>query len=59
MKHVSKFAVIGAVLLGMVGAAAAQSQGTINDRTGNQSTGGGSNQQPEGQMKKTQGGQGG
>lgn len=59
MKHLSKFAVIGTILLGMAGTAAAQSQGTWEDNSGNRATGGSGNQMPDSQQKNTQGGQGG
>ena len=59
MKTLSKFAVIGAVLLGTLSAAVAQQSGTMNDNTGNQSTGGSGNQQPDSAQKKSSGGQGG
>lgn len=59
MKHLVKFAAIGALLMSSVGASFAQQSGTHRDRTGNQSTGGSGNQVPDSQQKKSQGGSGG
>ncbi len=58
MKTLSKFAMIGAILVSTFSVASAQQNGTPSDNSANQSTGGSGNQQQGKQNRNTGGGGG-